>query len=80
MRAVPIFAGTAAASGNGASDFEALAPQLGENALIPQMLTELVAGGSLRVPIGKTYSRDQVSQPSKDFGAGSLGKISVQVR
>jgi NADPH:quinone reductase len=49
----------------------------------PQLLGELagaVADGSLRVPISATYSLDHVAQALKDFGSGSLGKISVAVR
>jgi NADPH:quinone reductase-like Zn-dependent oxidoreductase len=49
----------------------------------PQLLGELagaVADGSLRVPISATYSLDHIAQALKDFGSGSLGKISVAVR
>jgi NADPH:quinone reductase len=49
----------------------------------PQVLGELaaaVAEGSLKVPISKTYGLDQIGQALKDFGSGSLGKISVAVR
>lgn len=49
----------------------------------PQVLSELagaVADRSLRVPISTTYSLEHVAQAFKDFGSGSLGKISVAVR
>jgi NADPH:quinone reductase-like Zn-dependent oxidoreductase len=43
-------------------------------------LAAAVAAGSLRVPVSRTYSLDQVPQALKDFGSGSLGKIVVAVR
>jgi hypothetical protein len=49
----------------------------------PALLNELAnaaATGELRVPITKTYGLDQIGQALKDFGAGSLGKLSVTVR
>ena len=49
----------------------------------PQLLGELAdcgRDGSLRVPISATYGLDHVAHAFKDFGSGSLGKISVAVR
>ena len=48
----------------------------------PQLLGELAdtVDGSVRVPISATYGLDHVAPAFKDFGSGSLGKISVAVR
>jgi NADPH2:quinone reductase len=43
-------------------------------------LAAAVSDGSLRVPISKTYTLDQVSQALKDFTSGTVGKIAVAVR
>jgi NADPH:quinone reductase-like Zn-dependent oxidoreductase len=43
-------------------------------------LAAAAADGTLRVPIGKTYPLDQVSQALKDFTSGAVGKIAVAVR
>jgi NADPH:quinone reductase-like Zn-dependent oxidoreductase len=61
-------------------DVEATAVMAIPNSETLDALAAAAADGSLRVPISNTYGLDQIAAALKDFGSGTLGKISVAVR
>jgi len=42
-------------------------------------LADAVASGSLRVPIQRTYSLDDVPAALQDFAQGKLGKLAIAI-
>ena len=69
------FSGTVAALGAAVTGIVTAMPNIEAR----DALGAVVADSSLRVPIIKTCSLDQISQALKDFTSGTIGKIAVAV-